>query len=116
MSGLRSFSKESQVHKTFGASTISDLSFINSESFTQVGSPRNSSIDLETNLQNFGAELESLSSVRSYSVAPLKSEQVELRWKNCQHFHFYQYCCKLSTVLRGVWCESNKMHYYSGKC
>lgn len=77
VSGLRSFSKESQVRKTFGASTISDLSFIKSENFTQVGSPTNSSIYLETNLQNVGEELEALSSERSYSVASLKSEQVE---------------------------------------
>ncbi|KAF3439635.1 hypothetical protein FNV43_RR17913 [Rhamnella rubrinervis] len=77
VSGLRSFSNESQVHKTFGASTISDLSFMNSESFTQVGSPTNSGIDLETNLQNFGDELEALSSERSYSMASLKSEQAD---------------------------------------
>lgn len=44
LSGFRSFSAESQANETFGASTMSVLSYLHSEAFTTTGSSTNTSI------------------------------------------------------------------------
>ncbi|KAH7519234.1 hypothetical protein FEM48_Zijuj08G0014300 [Ziziphus jujuba var. spinosa] len=77
VSRLHSFPVESQVRKTFGATTISDLSFLNSESFSQIGSRRSSIVDLQRNLQSFGDDLETLTSKQCNSLVSFKSEQLD---------------------------------------
>lgn len=94
---------ESQVHRTFGASTISDLSFINSDSVTQIGSPTYSSVDLGRNLESFGEECESLASEQSYF---LRTEQVEFDDKYYQHFLSIVFA-QFLLCLGGDWSESS---------
>lgn len=75
VSGLGSFSAESQVHETFGASTFTDLSYLNSEAFTQRSSPANSCFQ-ERNHQNFEDGFETLSLTECNSVASLDIDKV----------------------------------------
>ena len=75
VSRIRSFAAESQVNETFGASTISDLSYQNSEAFTHMGSPANSSFQ-ERYHHNLENSLESLTLTECNSVASLDTDKV----------------------------------------
>ncbi|KAL5572431.1 hypothetical protein UlMin_022028 [Ulmus minor] len=67
ISGLRSFPVGSQVYETIGTSSVSDLSYLNTESFSQFGSPSsfsimecNSMASLSTEKSDAHAEVERL--------------------------------------------------------
>lgn len=57
ISGVRSFHVESTAHEAYGASPMSDLSYLSSEAFTRMGFSENASVDQETNHHNLGDKL-----------------------------------------------------------
>ncbi|XP_024017124.1 U-box domain-containing protein 34 isoform X2 [Morus notabilis] len=75
ISGFRSFSAESQVSETFGASTMSVLSYLNSEAFTQICSPTNTSIHEGNRYQDLEAGLETHTLRQCHSMASLNIDK-----------------------------------------
>ena len=73
----------SKARKTFGASSISELSFSSSQAFTYPGST-NASIDQESNHQNLGDNNQEILTVKSCnSMASTKREQVNYFMGSC---------------------------------
>lgn len=57
ISGVHSFRVESTAHEAYGASPMSDLSYLSSEAFTRMGFSENAIVYQETNHHNLGDKL-----------------------------------------------------------
>lgn len=58
ISGVHSSYVETRSHEAYGASTMSDLSYLSSEAFTRMSISSNVSVDQERNHQNLGDNLD----------------------------------------------------------
>ncbi|ONH97699.1 hypothetical protein PRUPE_7G205400 [Prunus persica] len=87
ISGVRSFRVESTAHEAYGASPMSDLSYLSSEAFTRMGFSENASVDQETNHHNLGDKLATSSfhhqsSSVSSNTGRMEVEQLRLELQN----------------------------------
>ncbi|VVA10305.1 PREDICTED: U-box [Prunus dulcis] len=91
ISGVHSFRVESTAHEAYGASPMSDLSYLSSEAFTRMGFSENASVDQETNHHNLGDKLatssfhhqsSSVSSNTGQTYMQMEVEQLRLELQN----------------------------------
>ncbi|PQM40510.1 U-box domain-containing protein 34 isoform X1 [Prunus yedoensis var. nudiflora] len=87
ISGVRSFRVESTAQEAYGASPMSDLSYLSSEAFTRMGFSENASVDQETNHHNLGDKLaissfHHQSSSVSSNTGQMEVEQLRLELQN----------------------------------
>lgn len=86
MSGLNSPSVVPKVYNSFGASSMLQLSYVNSQAFTNMDSFTNASADHERNHHSFEGNLEMIKCCNSSSST--KSGQVKIFITVVQIFYF----------------------------